>query len=287
MADRRIAVFVDYENIRISLRENFVPKVDAEAIAAAIQRLVEEYGEWRGGTVYADWSKNKRDARSFEDAGFQARMVLPKRGGTDRSDMVMSLDIHECLVGKADEVNTIVIVSGDSDFQEVIRRAKDKGVWVLVVASAPNTAAGIVSVADQFVAIEARMGLQPRDEVEMEHSLPDRDWTVFVELLAGLESTNKYVGVRKFLDEWMASDPHRFGESRSDRRGYLRDAENERIVGIYQVSVVLAGGRDRQVAAVRLNRDHPVVTAALGMVAEQAVAGASADFSSDAQPADT
>ena len=98
--DRRISTFVDYENIRISLRENFLPKVAAKNIATAIKELAEEHGEWRGGTAYADWSKNKRDARCFEDAGFQPKMVLPKRGGTDRSDITMSLDIQEYLVEK-------------------------------------------------------------------------------------------------------------------------------------------------------------------------------------------
>lgn len=181
---RRLCTFVDYENVRISLRENFRPVVDAERIARGIKDLAEANGEWRGGTVYADWSKHKRDARAFEDIGFQAKMVLPKRGGADRSDITMSLDIQECLVGRPpEEMGGLVIVSGDSDFQEVIRRAKDRGVWVLVAGCAPTTAAGIVSVADQFVALEARLALRARDEVEMEHPLPDRDWRLSPGLL--------------------------------------------------------------------------------------------------------
>jgi uncharacterized protein (TIGR00288 family) len=179
------------ENIRISLRQNFQPEVTATGIAKELHKLVEENGEWRGGIAFAGWTKQERSARAFADAGFESKMVLPKRGGTDRSDMVMSLDIQEAMSGRASEFDTIFIVSGDSDFQEVIRRAKDKGFSVVVIGVAPTTASGIISMADQYVAIEARMGLTPRGEIEMEHTLPDRDWTEFVQLLASMEAANK------------------------------------------------------------------------------------------------
>lgn len=271
----RICTFVDWENIRISLRQNFLPEVTATEIATELHKLVEEDGEWRGGIVYADWTKQERAARAFADAGFESKMVLPKRGGTDRSDMMMSLDIQEAMSGRETEFDTVFLVSGDSDFQEVIRRAKDKGFKVVVIGVAPTTASGIISMADRYVAIEARMGLTPRVEIEMEHTPPDRDWTEFVQLLAVLESANKYVGLKKFVDRWMAEHPL-FGDSYPRRRAYLSDAEGESIVEVYPVSTTLEGTA-RQVMAVRLNREHPVVAAAL--IAEDEV--------DDAPPADS
>lgn len=91
-----------------------------------------------------------------------------------------------------------------------------------------------------------------------------RDWGSFVELLQRLEEANRYVGLTRLLDEWMAGEPERYGESRSDRRSYLRAAEKEGVVGLYQLPANLAGGRSRQVSAVKLNRDHPVVATSLG-----------------------
>jgi hypothetical protein len=126
---------------------------------------------------------------------------------------------------------------------------------------APTTAAGIISMADQYVAIEAQMGLNARVEIEMEHTLPDRDWTEFVQLLAELEAANKYVGLTKFVDDWMAQNPV-FGDSYAKRRTYLEDAEAESIAVVYPVATTLEGAA-RQVMAVRLNREHPVVAAAL------------------------
>jgi uncharacterized protein (TIGR00288 family) len=260
-AVERICTFVDWENIRISLRQNFLPEVTPAQIAAELHKLVEENGEWRGGIAYADWTKQERAARAFADVGFESKMVLTKRGGTDRSDMMMSLDIQEALSSRASEFDTVFIISGDSDFQEVIRRAKDKGFKVVVVGVAPTTASGIISVADQYVAIEARMGLNARVEIEMEHSPPDRDWTEFVQLLAELEAANKYVGLKKLVDEWMAERPL-FGDSYANRRSYLEAAEGEAIAVVYPVAASLSGAA-RQVMAVRLNREHPVVAASL------------------------
>jgi hypothetical protein len=70
----------------------------------------------RDGTAYADWTKQGHAARAFADLGFESKMVLPKRRGTDRSDMVMSLDIQEALSSRASEFDTVFSVSGDSDF---------------------------------------------------------------------------------------------------------------------------------------------------------------------------
>jgi hypothetical protein len=177
--------------------------------------------------------------------------------------MMMSLDIQEAMSSRSSEFDTILMVSGDSDFQEVIRRAKNKGFSVVVIGVAPTTASGIISMADQYIAIEARMGLNPRVEIEMEHTPPDRDWTEFVQLLAELEARNKYVGLKKFVEQWMAEHPV-FGDSYSKRRGYLEAAEAESVAVVYPVATSLEGAA-RQVMAVRLNREHPVVTAALSL----------------------
>lgn len=81
VAQRRICTFVDWENIRISLRQNFLPLVTAKQIAGELIKLVEEQGEWRGGNTYAEWTKQKGEAHEFEDAGFHARMVCRSEAG--------------------------------------------------------------------------------------------------------------------------------------------------------------------------------------------------------------
>jgi hypothetical protein len=124
-------------------------------------------------------------------------------------------------------------------------------------------------MADQYIATEARMGLNARVEIEMEHAPPDRDWTEFMRLLAELEAANKYVGLRKLVDEWMAERPL-FGDSRSIRRSYLEAAEGESIAIVSPVATNVSGA-DRQIMTVRLNREHPVVAAALVVGEEEEV----------------
>lgn len=260
-----VVIFVDYENIRISLKQNFEPRMAASELTNALKELATELGAWRGGKAYADWSERKDDARAFEGAGFNPRMVLRKQTGADRSDMVMSLDIMETL-GLQSEVDTYLVVSGDADFQDVVRRVRDAGKRVVVAGCAPTTAAGLVSAADRFIALESQFRLSPKSADLAERMLPTRDWAPLIRLLAELESKNRYLGINRMVKEWMSQDAALYGETVSDRRKYLDGAKDEGIVVAYQAPMMMTSGKQRVVWCLRLGRQHPVVAATLALL---------------------
>lgn len=260
-----VVIFVDYENIRISLKQNFDPRMSAPDLANALKEVATELGAWRGGKAYADWSERKDDARAFEDSGFNPRMVLRKRTGADRSDMVMSLDIMETL-GLQPDADTYLVVSGDADFQDVVRRVRDAGKRVIVAGCAPTTAAGLISAADRFIALESQFRLTPKSADLAERMLPTRDWAPLIRLLADLEGTNRYLGINRLVTEWMAQDEALYGESVADRRKYLDGAKEDGVVVAYQAPIMMTNGKQRVVWCLRLGRQHPVVMATLALL---------------------
>ncbi|MBI3287819.1 MAG: hypothetical protein HYZ68_07205 [Chloroflexi bacterium] len=115
MAKDKIMAFVDYENIRIGLSKNYVEQVKPAQIIRAIQTLAKDRGEFRGGIFFGDWTRRPQDAREIEDQGWRAYNVLATRGGKDRSDMPMGLEIYDAFQSKK-EMTTFIYSLGRRGF---------------------------------------------------------------------------------------------------------------------------------------------------------------------------
>jgi hypothetical protein len=96
-AQELVMVFIDYENIRRGLAENFQEQIKPSQIVKTMSDLASEIGEFRGGMAFGDWTLRPEDARAIEEYGFQAYNVLLTRGGKDRSDPPMMLEMYDAM----------------------------------------------------------------------------------------------------------------------------------------------------------------------------------------------
>ena len=255
MADREpVAVFVDYENLRISLRNNFKEIVKPAQLARAIRDIADECGQFREGVVYADWGERRDDARAFEEVSIKPETVLRKRSGGDRVDLVMALDALEYIKDRKD-INVFLIASGDADFQEVIRRATAEGKQVRVCGVTMTTASGIISASTDFIALENRLSLTPINE-DISLGTPTQDWAPFIRLVDQIEKTHNFVGVKLFRDKILISLVSDQLEP-NDRQSIINTASSEGIIEIYKKEN--PSKREYPTAALKLNRQHPLV----------------------------
>lgn len=115
----RVMVFVDYENIRLSLADYFVERVTPAQLVGAFKRVAGERGVHRGSVFFGDWGRRPADAREIEENGAVARLAISKRSGRDRSDTVMMLDLYDAIKEK-ENITAFVVGAGDADYKEVI-----------------------------------------------------------------------------------------------------------------------------------------------------------------------
>jgi len=252
-----VLVAIDWENIRRGLAD-FAQSVTLIQVCTAFESVAARFGDYRGGTVFGDWTLRPDDARVFEDHGLQAYNVLRSRSGKDRSDPAIILEVYDSVRDKPD-INTFILGSGDSDFKELIRRAKQKGKQVVICALGVTIANELKTMTPIFP-LEAELGLTPKAIVTL--SLPGialtptlGKWKAFVTRLHEMERTHPYIVLnylRRLLSQaWGA------GDTEAERAAFIQEALSQDIVITYELDNPQLPGRT--VTALRLNRDNDLV----------------------------
>src|SRR5262245_45236786 len=106
-----LAVFCDFENIALGVRDAQYPKLD---IRIVIERLL-----LKGSIVlrkaYCDWERYKDFKAGMHQAGFEL-IEIPhvKQSGKNSADIRMVVDALDLCYTKP-HVDSFVIISGDSD----------------------------------------------------------------------------------------------------------------------------------------------------------------------------
>lgn len=256
-----VLVAIDWENIRRAL-PNFKEQVGPEQVCKAFEEVATRFGDYRGGTVFGDWTLRPDDARAFEDHGLQAYNVLRSRSGKDRSDPAIILEVYDWVRDRID-INTFVLGSGDSDFKELIRRARHHGKKVAICALG-NTIASELKTMTPIFPLEAELSLTPK--TLLTPSLPgfpkgeevDR-WKLFINRLDSVERQLPYI-VLNYL-KTIVSPAWGVGVTESEKDAYLQDAISEGVVEVYEVVNPKLPGRTT--SAIRLNREHEIVRRSL------------------------
>lgn len=143
----RVACFLDIPNLETSLRE-----VGERLDAAAVRRIAEGRGRvvalFAYGTAVASRPVT-RGAISAAQSGFEfVPRVLFEEGRKD-IDTQMTADIVELACN--DEVDLVVVGSGDSDYLPAVRAARRRGKAVVVVAVRGCCSSTLADLADEVV----------------------------------------------------------------------------------------------------------------------------------------
>ncbi|MGD8395045.1 MAG: NYN domain-containing protein [Candidatus Eiseniibacteriota bacterium] len=144
----RIAVYIDVDNIRSSVESYLDTQLDFDAIMAKINSL----GRVLLKRAYADWSmsENRVLRRVLQENGVEPVQVFVTHGMKNSADISLSIDCID-LIFTRDVINTIVLVSGDSDFVPLVQRLRAYGKQVIGIGvRRQGTSHVLVRTCDRF-----------------------------------------------------------------------------------------------------------------------------------------
>ncbi len=159
MSDRlRIAVFIDFDNIEIGVKNTLGASFDAGLVLEALK----ERGEVVSKMAYSDWQRAGGYSRALTQHAI--RMVqrnLTPGGDKNGADINLALDALE-MAFTHPHINAFVIVGGDSDFISLVEKLKQYDKKVFVVGGRQFTSAIMQRNCHEFIAYENLIGSSRR-----------------------------------------------------------------------------------------------------------------------------
>ena len=142
-----IAVFVDYENLAIGVRQmrkgNF--KIDL-----VLRRLLEK-GRIVYKRAYCDWSNYRDAVREFHSQGVEL-IDIPqsKASGKNSADIHMVVDAIDLSYQK-EHIDLFALISGDSDFSPLASKLKENDKRVIGCGVKSSTSDLLIGSCDEFI----------------------------------------------------------------------------------------------------------------------------------------
>jgi uncharacterized protein (TIGR00288 family) len=153
-SSNRIAVFIDFDNVEIGVKNTIGSQFDIGLILEAIK----ERGEIVTKVAYSDWKRAGDYSRVLTQHAI--RMVqrnMTPGGDKNGADITMALDALE-MAFTHDHINAFVIVGGDSDFISLVEKLKQYGRKVIVVGGRQFTSLTMQKNCHEFIAYENLVG---------------------------------------------------------------------------------------------------------------------------------
>ena len=154
--DNQVAVFIDYDNIEISVEEAFGKTIDVDwnrifSYASQLGRVIMR-------RAYADWAEAAQKQKQLLGMGVELIHVNSKRG-KNAADIRIVLDAMELLYNEKDSFTHVLLVSGDGDFTELVHRLRAHGKVVIGMGISGTSADFLVSACDKFVFYDKWQGV--------------------------------------------------------------------------------------------------------------------------------
>jgi uncharacterized protein (TIGR00288 family) len=145
--DRNLAVFCDFENIALGVRDAKYAKFD---ISHVLERLLLK-GSIVVKKAYCDWERYKEFKAAMHEAAFEL-IEIPhvRQSGKNSADIRMVVDALDLCYTKA-HVDTFVIVSGDSDFSPLVSKLRENNKTVIGVGVKNSSSDLLISNCDEFI----------------------------------------------------------------------------------------------------------------------------------------
>ncbi len=142
-----LAVFCDFENVALGVREAKYEKFD---IGKVLERLLLK-GSIVVKKAYCDWERYKDFKAPMHHASFEL-IEIPhvRQSGKNSADIRMVVDALDLCYTKS-HVDTFVIVSGDSDFSPLVSKLRENDKTVIGVGVKKSTSDLLVSACDEFI----------------------------------------------------------------------------------------------------------------------------------------
>src|SRR5215203_5963000 len=144
---KSIAVFCDFENVALGVREAKYAHFDMEKV---LERLLLK-GSIVVKKAYCDWDRYKEFKAAMHGASFELIEIPHVRmSGKNSADIRMVVDALDLCYTKA-HVDTFVIVSGDSDFSPLVSKLRENNKIVIGVGVKKSTSDLLMANCDEFI----------------------------------------------------------------------------------------------------------------------------------------
>ena len=170
----QLAVFIDFENIALGLREGSPPF----HVRRLLDRLLEK-GKVIVKVAYADWNRFRTYTTDLHENGIQL-IEIPRRAitGKNSADIRLVVDAMDLSWSK-EHIDTFVIVSGDSDFSPLVSKLKENGRHVIGLGMKASTSPLLANGCDEFIYYEdlepapaaPRAGTRPAGDLDSAFAL--------------------------------------------------------------------------------------------------------------------
>jgi uncharacterized protein (TIGR00288 family) len=144
---RSLAVFCDFENVALGVREAKYAQFDMEKV---LERLLAK-GSIVVKKAYCDWDRYKEFKAAMHAASFEL-IEIPhvRQSGKNSADIRMVVDALDLCYTKA-HVDTFVIVSGDSDFSPLVSKLRENAKTVIGVGVKNSSSDLLINNCDEFI----------------------------------------------------------------------------------------------------------------------------------------
>ena len=142
-----MALFCDFENIALGVKEAEFPKFD---ISKVLERLLLK-GNIVVKKAYCDWARYKEFKTPMHEASFEL-IEIPhvRQSGKNSADIRMVVDALDLCYTK-EHVDTFVIISGDSDFSPLVSKLRENNKTVIGVGVKSSTSDLLMANCDEFL----------------------------------------------------------------------------------------------------------------------------------------
>jgi len=147
LEERNIALFCDFENIAIGVRD---AKFDPFDIQLILGRILDK-GKIVVKKAYADWERYKAHKRAMHEAAFEL-IEIPhvSYSGKNSADIRLVVDALDLCYTKS-HVDTFVILSGDSDFSPLVSKLRENNKQVIGLGVKNSTSDLLIDNCDEFI----------------------------------------------------------------------------------------------------------------------------------------
>ena len=230
--ERKIAVFCDFENIALGVRDSEVKKLDINLVLA---RLLEK-GKIIVKKAYADWERYSDYKRPFHEAAIEL-IDIPQKyySGKNSADIKLVVDAMDLCYSK-EHLDTFVIVSGDSDFSPLVSKLKENNKYVIGIGVKNASSSLLIDNCDEFIYYEdVWRSAQQKPRLD---NLQPKEAEVFglmADAMLALIRENKEVLWGSMIKQTMQRKRPSFNEATYGYATFselLEDAERKNIIGV-------------------------------------------------------
>ena len=152
MSDERLklAVFIDFDNIEIGVKDTLGKEFDVSLVLEALK----ERGEVVTKVAYGDWPRAGEQSREMtQHAVHMVQRNVTPRGDKNGADINLALDALEMAFTRH-HINAFAVVGGDSDFIALVEKLKQYDKRVFVVGGRSFTSHILQRNCHEFIAYE-------------------------------------------------------------------------------------------------------------------------------------